>query len=111
MDINCKWSAIQGKAKKIVNCGGELVIRDITFYGGGNVLSCICYEDSKNLYSFFIDSKHAKSFINNENDLGLNDIIIYIHEDKKLNKDCKILAKLLIELKIPFTYKIYDLPY
>lgn len=101
MAINCKWNYVLGKGKKKYRELNEE--QEITFYGGGNVICCMCYEN-KNLYSFIIDKEHAKAWLNKK-ELALEEIEIYIHEDKYMNNESKKLAKLFIEHKIPFNYK------
>lgn len=103
MAINCKWSSVLGKGIKKYPNGKENVI---TFYGGGNVVTCMCYEN-KNLYSFIIDKEHAKAWLTKQ-ELDLENIEIYIHKDKHIDKESRNLAKIFIEQKIPFTYKEFE---
>lgn len=53
MAITCKW---ENPLAKATNEQGQKV----TFYGGGNVLACICYEN-KVLENFIVDKKHFKA--------------------------------------------------
>lgn len=53
MAITCEWERPLGKATTKY---GE----SVTFYGGGNVLCVMCY-DNKNLENFIVDIQHFKN--------------------------------------------------
>ena len=101
MAVTCMWEYELGRGKQKLKTPKETIVYDVSFYGGGNCLFVACYKDTKNLYTFATDVKHAKAFLTKEQ-LGLSDIVIFIEKNKKVNQQCKALAKLFVELSIPF---------
>ena len=102
MSVTCEWKYKLGTAKKAYWVDDSYTEEDITFYGGGNCLFVAVYEKTKNLYTFAIDKKHAKSFITNKS-LDLWNVRVFIHDDKYVNKQCKDLAKLFVDLGVCFS--------
>lgn len=102
MSVTCKWEYKLGSATKVIITPDADYKYEISFYGGGNCLFVACYEENKNLYTFASDRKHAKSFLTDMS-LDLKDVKIYVHPDKSVNKQCKDLAKLFVDLGITFS--------
>lgn len=108
MAVTCKWSVKLATAKQKENNK----VFNYTLYGGGNVPFVLCYENKENnakqMVNFAMDTKAIKDVLQEEFKgwRGLYDLTLYPQADKQANKDLLNIIKSLIELNIPFKFKV-----